>query len=442
MSETVNIRQLVLDILLRVTKQEAYSHIALQQVLEKYQYLDKKDRAFLTRMTEGTLEYLIQIDYIIDQFSKVPVRKMKPVICNIIRSGVYQIRYMDAVPDAAACNEAVLLAKKKGFRNLSGFVNGVLRGISRSKDRIVWPDKENDPLTFLSVRYSIPKWMIQMWRQDLYGGSELTELTDMEQMLQAFLHPAPVTIRTNTNLCTPDELASRLAAEGVDAVPCKDLSDAFSISGFDHLKALSGFKEGLFYVQDVSSMLVAHTAAPREGDFVVDVCAAPGGKAVHMAQMMHGAGHILARDLTEYKVNLLTDNIRRCQVSNIQPQIWDARVPDPALAQRADLVVADLPCSGLGVMRRKKDIRFHMTPEKITELAGLQREILAVVSQYVRPGGRMVYSTGTISRQENEENAMWFLKEHTDFKMLSSRQILPGTMEGDGFYIAHFRKEP
>ena len=219
MSETVNIRQLVLDILLRVTKQEAYSHIALQQVLEKYQYLDKKDRAFLTRMTEGTLEYLIQIDYIIDQFSKVPVRKMKPVICNIIRSGVYQIRYMDAVPDAAACNEAVLLAKKKGFRNLSGFVNGVLRGISRSKDRIVWPDKENDPLTFLSVRYSIPKWMIQMWRQDLYGGSELTELTDMEQMLQAFLHPAPVTIRTNTNLCTPDELALRLAAEGVDAVP-------------------------------------------------------------------------------------------------------------------------------------------------------------------------------------------------------------------------------
>lgn len=432
MSETVNIRELVLDILLRVTKQGEYSHIAQRQALEKYQYLDKQDRAFLTRLTEGTLEYLIQIDYIIDQFSKVPVRKMKPVICNIIRSGVYQIRFMDAVPDAAACNEAVLLAKKKGFRNLSGFVNGVLRGISRNKDRIIWPEKEKDPITFLSVRYSIPKWIIQMWQPDIFN---------IEQMLQAFLEPAPVTIRTNTNLCTPQELAAELRAEGVSAVPCKGLSDAFSISGYDHVKALSAFQKGLFYVQDISSMLVARTAAPQEGDFVMDVCAAPGGKAVHMAQMMHGAGHILARDLTEYKVNLLTDNIKRCQISNIQAQIWDARVSDPAMIRRADLVVADLPCSGLGVMRRKKDIRFHMTPEKIAALAKLQREILSVVCQYVRPGGRMVYSTCTISRQENEDNVAWFLKEYTDFKLLSSRQILPQAMGGDGFYIAHFIRE-
>ncbi len=151
MSETVNIRELVLDILLNVTKQGEYSHIAEKQVLEKYQYLNKKDRAFLTRLTEGTLENLIQIDYIINQFSKVPVHKMKPVICCIIRSGVYQIRFMDAVPDAAACNEAVRLAKKKGFQNLSGFVNGVLRNISRSKDRIVWPDKEKDRDHWLSV---------------------------------------------------------------------------------------------------------------------------------------------------------------------------------------------------------------------------------------------------------------------------------------------------
>lgn len=432
MSETVNIRELVLDILLRVTKQGEYSHIAQRQALEKYQYLDKQDRAFLTRLTEGTLEYLIQIDYIIDQFSKVPVRKMKPVICNIIRSGVYQIRFMDAVPDAAACNEAVLLAKKKGFRNLSGFVNGVLRGISRNKDRIIWPEKEKDPITFLSVRYSIPKWIIQMWQPDIFN---------IEQMLQAFLEPAPVTIRTNTNLCTPQELAAELRAEGVSAVPCKGLSDAFSISGYDHVKALSAFQKGLFYVQDISSMLVARTAAPGEGDFVMDVCAAPGGKAVHMAQMMHGAGHILARDLTEYKVNLLTDNIKRCQISNIQAQIWDARVSDPAMIRRADLVVADLPCSGLGVMRRKKDIRFHMTPEKIAALAKLQREILSVVCQYIRPGGRMVYSTCTISRQENEDNVAWFLKEYTDFKLLSSRQILPQAMGGDGFYIAHFIRE-
>lgn len=434
MSETVNIRELALDILLNVTKQGEYSHIAEKQVLEKYQYLNKKDRAFLTRLTEGTLENLIQIDYIINQFSKVPVHKMKPVICCIIRSGVYQIRFMDAVPDAAACNEAVRLAKKKGFQNLSGFVNGVLRNISRSKDKIVWPDKEEDRDHWLSVHYSIPVWMIQMWRQEQNIQPE-----KMEQMLQAFLSPAPVTIRTNTNLCTPKELVRRLEAEGVRVVACDGLSDAFQISCYDHLKALSSFQEGLFYVQDVSSMLVANTAAAKEDDFVLDVCSAPGGKAVHMAQMMHGTGHVLARDLTQYKINLLLENRNRCKIANMQAQVWDARVLDPAMVHRADIVVADLPCSGLGVMRRKKDIRYRMTPEKIVELARLQREILSVVFQYVKPGGKMIYSTCTVSRQENEENTRWFLKEHEDFKLLSSRQILPGE-ERDGFYIAEFLK--
>lgn len=434
MSETVNIRELVLDILLNVTKQGEYSHIAEKQVLEKYQYLNKKDRAFLTRLTEGTLENLIQIDYIINQFSKVPVHKMKPAICCIIRSGVYQIRFMDAVPDAAACNEAVRLAKKKGFQNLSGFVNGVLRSISRSKDKIVWPDKEKDPDHWLSVHYSMPVWMIQMWQQERNIQPE-----KMEQMLQAFLSPAPVTIRTNTNLCTPKDLVRRLEAEGVRVVACDGLADAFQISCYDHLKALSGFQEGLFYVQDVSSMLVANTAAAKDDDFVLDVCSAPGGKAVHMAQMMHGTGHVLARDLTQYKINLLLENRKRCKISNMQAQVWDARVLDPSMVHRADIVVADLPCSGLGVMRRKKDIRYRMTPEKIVELARLQREILSVVFQYVKPGGKMIYSTCTVSRQENEENTRWFLKEHEDFKLLSSRQILPGE-DRDGFYIAEFLK--
>lgn len=486
MSDTVNIRELALDILLSVTKDGMYSHMILKQVLDKYQYLDKKDRAFLTRMTEGTLENLIQIDYIINQFSKVPVRKMKPAISCILRGAVYQIRYMDAVPDAAACNEAVRLAKKRGFKNLSGFVNGVLRGICRSKKAqginkdqetnkgIIWPDPIKDPDIFLSVRYSIPKWMIQMWKKEL-GESENTQSentgsentgnvntksvnagtvntksvnarsvnatsVNIEQMLQAFLSPAPVTIRTNTSLCTPEELERRLHAEGVSTVLCEKLPYAFHISGYDHLNALPSFREGLFYVQDLSSMLVAETAAPKEQEFVIDVCAAPGGKAVHMAQMMQGSGQVLARDLTQHKVDLLLENRKRCRISNMRAQVWDARVLDHTLVQKADLVVADLPCSGLGVMRRKKDIRFHMTLEKIAELADLQREILSVVCQYVKPGGRMIYSTCTISRQENEENASWFLNEHTEFTLVSSRQILPEAGGGDGFYIAAFAR--
>lgn len=436
MADSVNIRELVLDALLSVTKEGAYSHIVTKQILDKYRYLDKKDRAFFTRMTEGTLENLIRIDYIIDRFSKVPVRKMKPVVRCIIQSAVYQIHFMDAVPDSAACDEAVKLAKKRGFRNLSGFVNGVLRSISRGKDGIDWPDSEKDSEMWLSVHYSIPRWMIRMWKEQFEQAGILPET--FERMLEAFLSPAPITIRTNTNRVTPQELLRMLQEAGVDAVLCEELPYAIRISGYDHLQALPGFEEGLFYVQDLSSMLVAETAAPKEDEFVMDVCAAPGGKAVHMAQMMHGTGRVLARDLTQHKVDMLLDNMRRCRIadSNMQAQVWDAGILDETLVHKADLVVADLPCSGLGVMRRKKDIRFHMTPEKITELARLQQEILRVVCRYVKPGGRMIYSTCTISRQENEENISRFLREHPDFVLVSSRQILPEQGAGDGFYIA------
>jgi len=441
MADTVNTRELVLDILLDVTKQGGYSHIAAANVLEKYQYLDKKDRAFITRMAEGTLETMIRLDDIIGQFSKVPVGRMKPAILCILRIGVYQILYMDTVPDAAACNEAVRLAKKKGFRNLSGFVNGVLRNISRGKDRIAWPDKEKEPETYLSVRYSIPKWMIRMWKEEWGFLLEKKEETErMEQLLQAFSSPAPVTIRTDTDRCTPEELAEKLKAEGVSAVRCEELPYALRITGYDHIPALPGFQEGLFYVQDISSMLAAEAAAPKEHDFVLDVCAAPGGKAIHIAQMLHGTGHVLARDLTQYKVNMLQENIRRCRAANVEAQVWDARILDESYREKADLVIADLPCSGLGVMRRKKDIRYKMTPEKIRELAALQREILATVHYYVKPGGRMIYSTCTVSRRENEENTQWFLKNRPDFILLSSRQIFPAIAGGDGFYIAEFKK--
>lgn len=275
-----------------------------------------------------------------------------------------------------------------------------------------------------------------MWKEQFEQAGIPPET--FERMLEAFLSPAPITIRTNTNRVTPQELLRMLQEAGVDAVLCEELPYAIRISGYDHLQALPGFEEGLFYVQDLSSMLVAETAAPKEDEFVMDVCAAPGGKAVHMAQMMHGTGRVLARDLTQHKVDMLLDNMRRCRIadSNMQAQVWDAGILDETLVHKADLVVADLPCSGLGVMRRKKDIRFHMTPEKITELARLQQEILRVVCRYVKPGGRMIYSTCTISRQENEENISRFLREHPDFVLVSSRQILPEQGAGDGFYIA------
>lgn len=443
MADKVNIRELALDILLRVTRDGEYSHTAIAGVLEKYQYLDKRDRAFLTRLTESTLENLIQINYVIDQFSKVPVRKMKPVIRCIIQSSVCQMRFMESVPDAAACNEAVRLARKKGFASLSGFVNGVLRSISRGGADIRLPDAKKQPEAYLSVRYSIPEWMIRMWQEEFGWSMERPEeRIQMEELMQAFASPAPLTVRVNTQRCQSEELVRLLAAQGVTAVRLDAFADALVLTGVDHLRALPAFTEGLFYVQDTSSILVAQEAAPQEGEFVLDVCAAPGGKAVHIAQLLHGTGHVLARDLTTAKITLLEENIRRCQVTNMQAQLWDATVFDEALQEKADLVIADLPCSGLGVMRRKKDIRYNMTPEKIRELAALQRRMLSVVCRYVKPGGRMIYSTCTVSRQENEDNTAWFLKERQDFSLLGSRQILPMEGGGDGFYIARLQKIP
>lgn len=433
-TEHINERELVLDILLTVTRDGEYSHIALKNVLEKYQYLEKNSRAFITRVTEGTLERMIELDYIIDQFSKVPVRKQKPVIRNILRMGVYQLKYMDTVPASAACNEAVKLAERKGFRNLKGFVNGVLRNISRNLETISYPKREDGESAYLSVRYSMPEWIVTAWQKD-YG----TQKT--EEMLQALLSEPELSVRTNEAKISSEDLKKRLETEGVTVRQNETLPYALFLSGFDHLKALPSFEEGLFYVQDESSMRVAELAEPHDGDFVIDVCAAPGGKSIHIAEKLHGTGHVEARDLTPYKVGLLEENICRCGTGNMTAVCMDARVKDEASVGRADIVIADLPCSGLGVIQKKKDIKYKMTQKKQADLTKLQREILSVVHTYVKPGGTLIYSTCTVNRAENEENVAWFLKEHPAFSLAGMEQILPKAGRCDGFFLARLIKD-
>lgn len=436
MTNAINIRELVLEILMQVTKEGEYSHLVIHSVLEKYQYLEKQERAFLTRVSEGTLEHMIELDYIINQFSKVKVNKMKPVIRNIMRMSVYQLKYMDSVPASAACNEAVKLAKRKGFSSLSGFVNGVLRNIARNLDQITYPKEEEDPVQFLSVCYSMPEWIVTKWIRDY--GMEQTKET-----LSAFLTDAPIMIRTNCTKISPAALEERLKSEHVTVKKvtledAKELDYAFLISGFDYLNALPSFREGLFYVQDISSMMVAEYADPKEGDVVVDVCAAPGGKSIHIAEKLNGTGMVFARDLTEYKVSLIEENIARHQLANIKAQQQDALVLDESMIGKADIVVADLPCSGLGVMRKKTDIKYKMDETKQKDLEKLQREMLAVVQKYVRAGGTLLYSTCTINRGENEENAAWFLKEYPEFELVKSKQFFPKKEYGDGFFLAKF----
>ena len=431
MTKAINEREIVLEVLLEITEQGMYSHIVLRDVLNKYQYLEKKERSFITRVTEGTLEHMMEIDYILDQFSKVKVKKMKPVIRNIMRSAVYQMKYMDSVPVSAACNEAVKLAVRKGFGSLRGFVNGVLRNVARNLDQIEYP---TEPRQRLSIQYSMPEWILNLWLKAY--DSDI-----VEQMLQAFQRETPLTIRCNLRMVTPKQLKEHLEAEGVTVKVHPYLEYAFHISGFDYLGDLESFQNGEFSVQDISSMLVSELAGPKEGDYVIDVCAAPGGKSLHMAEKLNGSGRVEARDLTEYKVDLMEENIARCQLKNMKAVQWDATIKDADSVEKADVVIADLPCSGLGVMGRKPDIRYRVTPEDVQALAALQRKILSVVQEYVKPGGTLVYSTCTVTRAENDGNVQWFGEQYPEFQFENMRQLYPGEGRHDGFFIAKWKKQ-
>lgn len=447
MTKAINEREIVLEVLLEITEQGMYSHIVLRDVLNKYQYLEKKERSFITRVTEGTLEHMMEIDYILDQFSKVKVKKMKPVIRNIMRSAVYQMKYMDSVPVSAACNEAVKLAVRKGFGSLRGFVNGVLRNVARNLDQIEYP---TEPRQRLSIQYSMPEWILNLWLKAY--DSDI-----VEQMLQAFQRETPLTIRCNLRMVTPKQLKEHLEAEGVTVKVHPYLEYAFHISGFDYLGDLESFQNGEFSVQDISSMLVSELAGPKEGDYVIDVCAAPGGKSLHMAEKLNGSGHVEARDLTEYKVGLIQENIERTGLSNVEAVQQDALIFDETSVGKADIVLADLPCSGLGVLAKKTDLKYKATKEGADSLAKLQREMLKNVQAYVKDEGKLVYSTCTINPAENMDNVHWFLNEYPEFELIDIHgslceelqkdvkengciQLLPGVHQSDGFFLACMKK--
>ena len=447
MTKAINEREIVLEVLLEITEHGMYSHIVLRDVLNKYQYLEKKERSFITRVTEGTLEHMMEIDYILDQFSKVKVKKMKPVIRNIMRSAVYQMKYMDSVPVSAACNEAVKLAVRKGFGSLRGFVNGVLRNVARNLDQIEYP---TEPLKRLSIQYSMPEWILNLWLK-AYDSDVV------EQMLQAFQRETPLTIRCNLRMVTPKQLKEHLEAEGVTVKVHPYLEYAFHISGFDYLGDLESFQNGEFSVQDISSMLVSELAGPKEGDYVIDVCAAPGGKSLHMAEKLNGSGHVEARDLTEYKVGLIQENIERTGQSNVEAVQQDALIFDETSVGKADIVLADLPCSGLGVLAKKTDLKYKATKEGADSLAKLQREMLKNVQAYVKDEGKLVYSTCTINPAENMDNVHWFLNEYPEFELIDIHgslceelqkdvkengciQLLPGVHQSDGFFLACMKK--
>ena len=449
MAYSVNLREIILGMLMEVTEGEAYSHVTLAQTLEKYQYLDKRDRAFLSRVTEGTLENLIQIDYIIECFSKVPIYNMKPVIRNILRMSIYQLKFMDSVPDRAVVNEAVRIAQKHGFYNLKGFVNGVLRTAARGMDEVSYPKAEDNPLEYLSIRYSMPQWILKSWIDQFGFG-------DVEKICASFQTERPTTVRIRTQNASREEIISSLASEGVTVEQHPYLDYALKISGYNYLQALTAFREGWIYVQDVSSMLVCEIAAPNWGDYCIDVCAAPGGKSLHLADRLKGSGYVEARDISEHKVERMEENIDRLNIINMQAAIKDATEFDQKSFHKADIVLCDVPCSGLGVIGKKQDIKYKMNPTRQEELVRIQRRILGVSQNYVKPGGVLIFSTCTIGVDENQMNLKYFL-ENYPFSLesidpylpeeLRSRttaggylQLLPGVHDSDGFFMARLKR--
>ena len=461
MQDEKNVRWLVLEMLLTVTKKEGgeYSHKVIRDVQNKYNYLSTQEKAFMKRLFEGTLERMIELDYCIDCYSKVKVNKMKPVIRTIMRMGVYQILYMDSVPDSAACNESVKLAQAKGFSTLKGFVNGVLRNVARNKDAIPYPDEKKEYEKYLSVTYSMPEWIVKLWLKQFGNDTTVT-------ILKGLLQERPVTIRMRTQAGkTIEALQSDLAKQGGTLTKHPYLPYAYTIDKTDDLTQLAGFEEGTFVIQDISSMLAVEALGldkmkPEQKLKVLDICAAPGGKSMLAADKLESANipyELEARDISEYKVSLMQDNFDRCHLKNAKAVAWDALQTDERWIGQADIVIADVPCSGLGVIGRKRDIKYKMNQQSIDEIVKLQEKILTVAASYVKKGGKLLFSTCTINQSENENHVKWIqntlkmtpvsLNEtlpetvHTQTTQQGYLQLVPGVWDTDGFFISMFEKQ-
>ena len=441
----MNTRELALRILIEMEQKDAQSHRLLQDTWKKYPELTDQDRRFILRLVQGTLEKRMLLDARINRKSKLAVNKMKPMIRQLLRMSAYQIFFMDKVPDGAVCNEAVKLVVKFKMQGLKGFVNGVLRAMAREEH---WP--EESPL----IMYSMPEWIYRSW-ETAYG--EETALC----MMQASDEKHRLYFRILGGAGNPEGVSEEMIRDSLDQChvvyhPAAFPAGAWIMENPEQLESLEALKRGWIQIQDISSMLVGVLSGVKENMQILDVCAAPGGKTLHMAEKLQGTGGIISCDLTDAKVSLILENIERSGWKNIEAVRQDARRFHPVWENRMDLVLADLPCSGLGVLGRKPEIRYRTSMEDIRSLAALQREILQNVSRYVKPGGRLVFSTCTVTSEENAQNRNWIL-EHLPFdaadlpleelpEEMRGRaaggqiQLLPGIDPCDGFYISVFRK--
>lgn len=443
-------RSMAVQMLTRVEVEGAYANLLLQNNIGRL--TDSRDRQFVTLLVNGTLKHKLTLDYALRRYLSKPMSVLPHEVRAILRIGAFQLLYADRVPPAVAVNESVELAK--GYPKYTGLVNVVLRKVMSSAWEFPWPDSKREAVRYLSVRYSHPEWMIQRWLKR--WGQEETEA-----LCIANNEPAHTWIRTNTLKISRENLKDRLIEEGITVELGTRIPESLRIQNFSALDRLESFREGLFTVQDESSQLVAHVLNPQPGQHVLDACSAPGGKATHLAQLMEDKGEILAFDIHSHKLDLIQQLTQRLGIKIIQPQLGDARdLPGVRLGSQQRVLV-DAPCSGLGVLRRRADLRWQREEEDLKEFPALQLAILERAASCLDVGGDLVYSTCTTEPEENFELVKSFRSGHPEFEPVNlveslpfelenprdiqqankgMLQILPNRHEMDGFFLAKFRR--
>ncbi|PZE22522.1 16S rRNA (cytosine(967)-C(5))-methyltransferase RsmB [Paenibacillus xerothermodurans] len=427
-------RDAALEVLVRTEQDRSYSNLLLNQTLQKYN-LEKLDAGLATEIVYGTIQRMNTIDHFLARFVSKGLAKLEPWVRSLLRLSFYQIYYLDRVPDHAVVNEAVNIAKRKGHRGISGMVNGVLRNVIRQKDTLTIP--ANLPaVTRIALTHSHPEWIVQRWIRQL--GEEQTE-----RICEANNVPPRVSVRVNTMKYSRQQLINVLADAGLEVEP-SDLAPAgIIVKGAGNMALTTWYENGMISIQDESSMLVAETVDPQPGEKVLDCCAAPGGKTTHMAEKMGDRGELWACDIYEHKEKLVREQADRLQLESVRTVVMDARELHNRFPPASfDRILLDAPCSGLGVIRRKPDMKWTKRERDLDDICAIQRELLRTVHSLVRPGGVLVYSTCTIEYSENEGMVLEFLERHPEFEWdrEHSRQIYPYEHQSDGFFIAKLRK--
>jgi 16S rRNA (cytosine967-C5)-methyltransferase len=432
-------------------KTDGHPDHLLSDSFKRYRHLTSLDRSFLTELTYGVLRWRGKLDWSICHLSNIPFEKVEPETLNILRIGLYQIQFLTRTPVSAAVNESAELAKR--FRGSGGasFVNAILRTFLRRREEVIYPKIEDDPVIHLSVIHSHPLWLVRRWIGEMCIEKTLN--------LCVFNNRIPsLTLRTNTLKISRAGLIERLGERGLKAIPTDYSQDGILLDDPPRVSELPFIKEGLFIIQDEASQLVASVLGPMPGERILDGCAAPGGKATHIAQRMGNEGKVYALDLTQDKLALIIEVCQRLGIEIVRSLKGDATQPHPALkGMTFDRVLADVPCSGFGTLRKNPDLKWRKGEEDIKRLSELQLAILNNLSGYVKSGGVLVYSTCTIFHEENEDVVEQFLKNHPDFQpepisvLLPEKcgpfiegkylKTFPPKTEMDGFFVARMIKK-